>query len=1359
MANRFAKYGPSVPDIAPTAANRFSRFGEAAGTSGFADEAPNVGGRSPDASPLDYARDSMNVSKAFNVEQPKPMPLGPMPSMGQMLLEGERNNLLAARQRTDPSVYDGTRPLRKKLGVLIPQNSDFGPVPPNTFVNFDDSTAKTAQVDPKKHVVLIDPVNGQPTVYERNKDATGTDDTEEPLWKSLGRVILPGFVSGPVVGPPRAVGAANAASQATRAATAAEKAAAATDDLMSFERAQVPVFAPSFGGPATQATAKGLSDTFAVGAPLQNALEETYRGTQAATQRLAGQFGEARTGTDAGRAVAGAIERGLSGTRDAVATLADELSPTADYNGAGRAVQQGADRARSARLDDLEPGVVEALGIPARAPIPRNNLPMSEGTARRANEAAPIRETIGREFTRTDPNTGQPYTFRSVPTQTSRGTEVPSALPRELTLTQRTTPEMLDNAQLDRLIRAPAAQTSFAARSEGLYERSWRMMPAIMRENNTADPLMLPAHNTRQALGQIDRSIANQIAGQGTIDGALSERIRNPRAGNFTMADLRAIRTEVGRAIGNLNPLNATLDGAQLRNLYSSITRDMEIGFEDVANRALIGTRRSNNRANHVTEEVARRAAGALRAFRTADRYYRAGQTRFERFHRLLNAETPEAAARSIVNAARGRGSGNLDLIRTAMGSLRPDERFDISALILRELGVPPTTARGITQTVGFDAMEMLRNWREISPAARELLFTPQQVARVETVIEEAQNWDRVRRIVGAESPEAIFAEINRAALSGTKGDIDKLKAIHSVLSPSERGELAAGIISEMGRPAGSARGLVQDLGFSVESFMTRWNNMTPDARVLLFGRDHIRALNDVVAVARRLANVEGFANRSNTYRSGGNVLGIAATAGTAVAGGPAGLAYLAGALGGSYGLAVLFSRPAYAKWLSRYLVLKAQAVQTGAAGGRLAARHPALVSHIARLGLAAQREPELVPIYRSLAAENGVIEGSGSDGQPHDMSGEQQSKEGPDDQSSVEPHDDPDSTNPRFEPPMRLGGPRPADAFSPNAPTPQTARPQAEMRSYNPSPSEDAAYYARRGAEAVGMPPSQAERFGKGIGGAVNMATPADDVSDAVETGSAASAATAALNFLPGFRGGKKAAEAALDLARKELAEVEAQAVRLFGERNTGRIMGPNPVPDVPGREIPADVLLESTRSQKAKLEKAIAEKRDELGAKAPTGPHTSVPVTTSRDQREIEKYVDENPYVQAVPGRQGFPKKSEQKSLVKKFFEEGGELPAQPWGRDMPSAAKAAMAKAFKSKTQGEQKELVEASKGELLESARAVSKLKGEIEKAGGTEVTALQQQLAAAQKELAEARGRAKAFETMYNNLLNKTEKKG
>jgi hypothetical protein len=128
-------------------------------------------------------------------------------------------------------------------------------------------------------------------------------------------------------------------------------------------------------------------------------------------------------------------------------------------------------------------------------------------------------------------------------------------------------------------------------------------------------------------------------------------------------------------------------------------------------------------------------------------------------------------------------------------------------------------------------------------------------------------------------------------------------------------------------------------------------------------------------------------------------------------------------------------------------------------------------------------------------------------------------------------------------------------------------------------------------------------------------------------------------------------------------------------------------------------------------------------------------------------------------VPGRQGFPKKSEQKSLVKKFFEEGGELPAQPWGRDMPSAAKAAMAKAFKSKTQGEQKELVEASKGELLESARAVSKLKGEIEKAGGTEVTALQQQLAAAQKELAEARGRAKAFETMYNNLLNKTEKKG
>jgi len=283
-------------------------------------------------------------------------------------------------------------------------------------------------------------------------------------------------------------------------------------------------------------------------------------------------------------------------------------------------------------------------------------------------------------------------TVRSIPTETSRGVQVPSALPRDLTLTTRTTAEMLDDAQLGRLIRTPAAQTSFASRAEALYERAWRMLPAMMRQETasgrvTANPNMVAATNTREALGQIDQSIANQIAGQGTINGELAARLRNPRAANFQMDDLRAIRTEVGRAIGKLNPLTATLDGGQLRQLYAAITRDMEIGFETIANRALIRSRLSNNRSDFVPEGVAREAAGALRAFRTADRYYRAGQVRFERFSKLLRAQNPEAASKIIISATKGRGQGDIDLVRTALAVLRPEERNEIASLVLREMG------------------------------------------------------------------------------------------------------------------------------------------------------------------------------------------------------------------------------------------------------------------------------------------------------------------------------------------------------------------------------------------------------------------------------------------------------------------------------------------------------------------------------------------------------------------------------------------------------------------------------------------------------------------------------------------------
>lgn len=755
MANRFMKYGAAPDPIAAPKANRFSRF--APTELELQPEAvPNVGGLPEDASPLDFARESLKVTQATEQAMSFPPKSRDQPSFWQSLLEMERNNLLAARQRTDPSVYDGDKSLRKKLGVIVPEASDLGLVPPNSYVNEQN---QLVQVDPKTQVVLIDPATGHPTVYERNRDAQGTDVTEEPMWKSLARVIAPGLVVNPVVNAPSK--AANTVAQTARRATAAEKAQQATSDLMSFERADVPVFAPAFGGSPTQATAKGLSDTFAIGAPLQNAMEDSYRGAQAASQRLAAKFGEARTAKEVGDSVSEGISR----------------------------------------FKDARPADVVEDGV-----------------------------------------------------------------------------RKLSDQRLSEIIASPTSATSLKTKQSALYERAWRFIPEEMQKGKAVEGssrVMQSPKATREVLEEIQGRHRRMTLQSGT-NAAPDAATRPIQGGGLLSRMIEAM----------MNP-RWTANLQTLRDIRSEFRR-LASGMAD-------------------TEKNVLKASD---------------------IDRVQSALTQDMISLMQRNAEAYRAAGDL---KTAAGFEKAMREFRLADL-----------------------------------------YTRRSMERMETI----------ERLFKAESSEALFRNISSAALAGGKGNLETLKVLHRTLRPAERGEVAAGVIAEMGRPAGSARGLVQDIGFSVESFMTRWNNMTPEAKTILFGHEHVQAVNDFVAVARRLANVESFANRSNTFRSGGNVLGIAATVGTAVAGGPAGLAYLVGALGGSYGLSVLLSRPTYAKWATKYLALKARAAK----GPKAIRANPALSAHVARLGQMAQHEPELIAVHNAIATEDGIVEGRRSDSEEKDQ-------------------------------------------------------------------------------------------------------------------------------------------------------------------------------------------------------------------------------------------------------------------------------------------------------------------------------------------------------------------------------------
>lgn len=618
---------------------------------------------------------------------------------------------------------------------------------------------------------------------------------EDAGYGPVGQTVA-GMIGGMVPG----VGLAYRTTQGGRIGTqtgetiATQRAQQAVRDAEAFRNLDVRPFGPAFNQGPVASVAKQLTETPIVGAPLRNALDETYSDMARASARLA-----------------------------------DSISPNATPETAGAAVPRGIERFRTARLQDLEPTRVEALGIDAMAPV-QAGASRSRGQIAEATRAAPIREEIGANIA-----------------ETTRGVPVPSARPLSETYSARTRVENLSDDELMRVIRTPSDVTSFGTRQEALYERARRMIPSMMRADGSANPNMVPAVNTRSVLGEIDQNIASQITNQTTLSGPLAQRLRNVNASNFQLDDLFRIRTEIGRDLGRLDSTTNSLDRSQLKALYGAVSRDIEVGLETLANRAALRTREAG--ANRVDVETARGAAGALNAFRTADRFTRSSMARMDRFMSLLNLDSPEAVARRLVQAGMAGDRGNAGMIRNAMGVLRPEERAEFGSMIVRRLG----------------------------------------------------------------------------------------------------------------EPLPSARGTVQESGFSAQTFVTNYQRMNPEVRALVFTTEHRRALDDLFRVANRIANVEALANTSRSGTNAVNMTGAVAGMGSALRGDlvtPLAIGTSAAAT------ALLMSRPAYVRWMTQYIQLRA-AVRNGSE--RMVAP---LMRHIAGLENQVRANPQLMPALYAVAED-----------------------------------------------------------------------------------------------------------------------------------------------------------------------------------------------------------------------------------------------------------------------------------------------------------------------------------------------------------------------------------------------------
>lgn len=861
------------------------------------------------------------------------MPAVPVHSGTQAILDQVENTSRGLAQRTRPETEG-----RKALGEIVMEDDGGG-------FYYMGADGKQAFADPASTVILRDGASGKLTAYAQE------DKFNESGIRALPRTLAQGIATNPVTGPARVM------QPMAKSQLAAERAASAVEDARAFEAGGVPGFGPAFSSGPIAATAKQLSEMPIVGTPVRNSLENSIRGAKDFGADVASRFGAAQSPEDAGLVIQKALSEGLQDTQGQIGSVVDRLSMGrgASADDVGRSLQQGLERHQGDGLTKLDARTVEGLGVEPFAPVQRPSTMRGE-QAIRAQNVEPIRQQLGGGMT-----------------TTTRGVEVPMARPREQTYLARRDVSELDQIELNSLVRAPSSQTSFQARIEGLYERAYRQIPNQFRVDGSRNPQMLPAHNLREALAMVGNNVVDQLSGQTKLGGQLADRIANVHSGNFSLDDLRAIKTELGRAIGDTSVLDKTsLSKTQLKQLYAAAARDVENGVMDLANRAYLHSRDANN-SSRVSADAARQADGALRALKLADRYMRAGIVRMERFQKVLRADSPEAAANTIVSAAQGRGRGNIDMLRTSLAVLRPDERNDVAALVLERMGLPKAGARGMTTEAGFAPDEFLKNWNSHDPRARELLFRGQHMQEISDVLGKAERWMKIKSLFKVEDPADLYKQVSAAAFEKGADSNSKIKALGNILNEKEKGDIASALILKLGEPISSAKGLTQEINYSVSSVGTRWNAMSDEAKKVFFTGPHRQALDDYTRVANRLGSVEALANTSRSFT---NTMGVGSLAagGTAMATGT--LPMLMGGLAATGAAAILFSRPAYVTWATKYLQLKAAALQAPPA-----AALPAIAAHVERLAIMAKQDPKLIPLVKA-ASEDGVVKGA-DDNQP----------------------------------------------------------------------------------------------------------------------------------------------------------------------------------------------------------------------------------------------------------------------------------------------------------------------------------------------------------------------------------------
>jgi hypothetical protein len=413
-------------------------------------------------------------------------------------------------------------------------------------------------------------------------------------------------------------------------------------DIKAFEGAGVKPFGPALTEAGAAGVVKQLADAPIVGSPVRRALSEAVEQTRDAGERIAGEYGDARS-----------------------------------YRDVGNVTKQGLDRFKDAKAADLGEEAAKGLSDEALAAI----------------AAKPARETS----LKTKQDALYERAWRGIPEDMRKGRSKKSAerFWGGFTKTQELLKEIAERNQRMFMVRE-------GKKAEAPPETP--MMPGMGGNYAQPKPAAPPAQ---------DPKLAYPV--KGGIPGRIVEDIVEGRwRGN--LQSMRNVRSDFRRlASGMADTEKNTLNISDMRRIQSAMTQDM-IG--------LLGRNAEFYAGRKGGAATAARVRRAIHDFRRADQFTRASVGRLETIEKLYGAASEEQLALGIVkDAMGGRKGGNFSRLSALRRSLKDDEWGDVSSGVIREMGRPVASARGVAEEAGFSVQSFMTRWREMSEEGKNVLF------------------------------------------------------------------------------------------------------------------------------------------------------------------------------------------------------------------------------------------------------------------------------------------------------------------------------------------------------------------------------------------------------------------------------------------------------------------------------------------------------------------------------------------------------------------------------------------------------------------------------------------------------------